>query len=179
MCVCVYIYIGLLVFLEVSYTQEFWSTWQQFTVLQFQRFTCSMPAVIESACSRSGRQPQRAQTDDEAGEVHKQVGSICHHCQTSSKIPTCTQTRQQHIFTSNILSVQKQIQQPICSQSAVRVTHLRSRPPWRPDTLLKQCTSVSWQASFHALGPPGHGCCRDSAYHLSSHLRTYWKSKEH
>jgi len=57
-----------------------------------------MPAVIERARRRSGGQPQRTQTDDEAGEIHEQVRSVRHHRQTSSEIPPWTQTRHMHLL---------------------------------------------------------------------------------
>lgn len=57
--------------------------------------TCTMPAIAECACGGSGREPQRHQADDEAGEVYQQVGGVCHHRQTPRKVTTYRQRKRE------------------------------------------------------------------------------------
>ena len=47
-----------------------------------------MPAVTELVRGRSGGEPEGNQADDEAGEVHQQVGGVRHHRKTACEVPT-------------------------------------------------------------------------------------------
>lgn len=47
-----------------------------------------MPAITELVRGRSGGEPEGNQADDEAGEVHQQVGGVRHHRKTPCEIST-------------------------------------------------------------------------------------------
>lgn len=47
-----------------------------------------MPAITELVRGRSGGEPEGNQADDEAGEIHQQVGGVRHHRKTPCEIST-------------------------------------------------------------------------------------------
>lgn len=52
-----------------------------------------MPAIIQPVSGWSGGEPEGQQADDEAEQVHQQVGSIRHYSKAAGEVATCGEQR--------------------------------------------------------------------------------------